>query len=727
MPDKPNSREGKLPKSVAEAIPVLMAPYANDPKQIQRALQAILDYQPSSRAPSEAAPSPSKPSATQNISIQGQLAVLEAERRAASVPSRQIPLSPRPAAGSKSPRSKPTVSDPLGISKAFQPPTQVKGPTLVEDPLSFVWKHFPKPTAGARPTLVKPGDEHGVITGKRDPISVTEEKTFLWPDSLEAAMFKLDKATGFRLRDAARAKERGLFRQYLFYAGGGGDRVDPTVLKNAILMATRPTVSGLQAIQRAVSNARLAGATGADVMGMLPVSVPDVFAAAPNRRPVPTRTGALISYGLAERFLRDIFGRSGIPESGFSSEFGYYTAAQAQADAKRQAEEEQRQWEAENTQHGHLASDLRQIKDDPNIGRKLLAVLALLPHGIGSAYEQISDKAMRASEWAQGASRAREDPDYRRRAELFSAQTGQLSSTGVMLAGGAMNPNLALALFKAQLAGDGLAIAHDLVAGSPDKAWDFVKEQAKGFIASNDPFENNPNLTPADRIERSANFILSVFGLAQGARNAGRNASRWKQNATAIENSIRSGTVYRDLIRVRPDLLHLPKEMRQLLYLGSKKLSNQKRSWQDIPPEPPPDQAPPPPGGVNDSVKQGSQSGALFDDPVLQARYEAARIKHQKRGPNGSLDWLHPTGIEWQGGYPQFGRHAVFDVVIEPTGNRRRDIKRAMQMIKEMPQLDGKYVWHHHEDWGRLQLVPWDVHTAVGHHGGFVIYEEVFK
>lgn len=34
----------------------------------------------------------------------------------------------------------------------------------------------------------------------------------------------------------------------------------------------------------------------------------------------------------------------------------------------------------------------------------------------------------------------------------------------------------------------------------------------------------------------------------------------------------------------------------------------------------------------------------------------------------------------------------------------------------------GDYIWHHHQDTGRMQLIPTDIHKWVKHVGGFDLW-----
>ena len=82
----------------------------------------------------------------------------------------------------------------------------------------------------------------------------------------------------------------------------------------------------------------------------------------------------------------------------------------------------------------------------------------------------------------------------------------------------------------------------------------------------------------------------------------------------------------------------------------------------------------------------------------------------------------HPvTGIPFdKNGFPDFSSVKTADVNIKPTGKRRSDDKAANAEagLEKTPE---NYTWHHHQDNGRMQLVPRDIHTKTGHTGGFSI------
>ncbi|HFC6382997.1 TPA: HNH endonuclease [Neisseria lactamica] len=90
----------------------------------------------------------------------------------------------------------------------------------------------------------------------------------------------------------------------------------------------------------------------------------------------------------------------------------------------------------------------------------------------------------------------------------------------------------------------------------------------------------------------------------------------------------------------------------------------------------------------------------------------------------------HPvTKVHFDGqGYPDFSAHLYIkngknvDLNIgQLTGDRRLDaiLANAAAGFDKTPE---GYVWHHHQDLGRMQLVKKDVHDKTGHTGGFSIY-----
>jgi hypothetical protein len=85
----------------------------------------------------------------------------------------------------------------------------------------------------------------------------------------------------------------------------------------------------------------------------------------------------------------------------------------------------------------------------------------------------------------------------------------------------------------------------------------------------------------------------------------------------------------------------------------------------------------------------------------------------------------HPkTGIPFdKNGHPNFGELVKEDVKIKPTGSRSRDFIAANEAAG-LPRTPDGYTWHHHQDYGRMQLVPEEVHRATGHTGGFSLWQK---
>jgi hypothetical protein len=93
--------------------------------------------------------------------------------------------------------------------------------------------------------------------------------------------------------------------------------------------------------------------------------------------------------------------------------------------------------------------------------------------------------------------------------------------------------------------------------------------------------------------------------------------------------------------------------------------------------------------------------------------YEGQTIHWTDKGFPDFSPWVHTTPDG-----------TVCDVQIEPTGSRAGDVKAANAACGLAHTPDG-WCWHHHEDAGRMQLVPRDLHGAVGHTGGFAIWGHV--
>lgn len=95
--------------------------------------------------------------------------------------------------------------------------------------------------------------------------------------------------------------------------------------------------------------------------------------------------------------------------------------------------------------------------------------------------------------------------------------------------------------------------------------------------------------------------------------------------------------------------------------------------------------------------------------------YPASKLPTELRGK-------YPNGISYTAqGFPDFKRYAVRDVRIEPSKSRTTDEVRADKLAgySASNPRPSNYTWHHHQESGRMQLIPRDIHDYVKHTGGF--------
>lgn len=78
-------------------------------------------------------------------------------------------------------------------------------------------------------------------------------------------------------------------------------------------------------------------------------------------------------------------------------------------------------------------------------------------------------------------------------------------------------------------------------------------------------------------------------------------------------------------------------------------------------------------------------------------------------------------------GFPDFSRYATKTVNIKLGASRGTDFSRSNRAAfgagnpygSSSPTINGKrYTWHHHQESGKMQLIPEDIHDAVKHTGG---------
>lgn len=140
-------------------------------------------------------------------------------------------------------------------------------------------------------------------------------------------------------------------------------------------------------------------------------------------------------------------------------------------------------------------------------------------------------------------------------------------------------------------------------------------------------------------------------------------------------------------------------------------------------PQPPVAQAPPvtpkkpvviPPGTPPPASVEKLPNGSY----PRNSRYAGERMELP-----GDLKTAYPNGVEFSDkGFPQFDEYAKESVQL-PGGftTRATDKRRAMEILRQQDPnwtQPPNTVWHHKEDGTTMQLVPKDIHTAVGHDGG---------
>jgi hypothetical protein len=169
--------------------------------------------------------------------------------------------------------------------------------------------------------------------------------------------------------------------------------------------------------------------------------------------------------------------------------------------------------------------------------------------------------------------------------------------------------------------------------------------------------------------------------------------------------------------------------------------------------------APPPKAGASPGTSGSSRPNAGPYDPRavrsdLESRYlgkvDSSTVPPEN-GKNVALAGrVHPvTGVPFDyRGFPIFDKHVRFDTRVPPqvSGVRNRDVhmRAATKQLRDSisrgevsaagftprqleaiqrgdAQIPG-FRWHHHQDTGRLQLVPAEVHDRTGHVGGFDLW-----
>jgi hypothetical protein len=155
-------------------------------------------------------------------------------------------------------------------------------------------------------------------------------------------------------------------------------------------------------------------------------------------------------------------------------------------------------------------------------------------------------------------------------------------------------------------------------------------------------------------------------------------------------------------------------------------------------------------GEVFDAVKRRLPSAKFeeLEEEVANAfkRYEGLPLINGKKPRNGhyagntyyeglsdKLKGKYPDGVKFnEKGFPDFSPYAMkfengnSSVVIQAGLSPKADFAAANKAAGLAKKPKG-FTWHHHEDTGVMQLIPTDLHKAVGHTGGWVIWSGGLK
>ena len=152
-------------------------------------------------------------------------------------------------------------------------------------------------------------------------------------------------------------------------------------------------------------------------------------------------------------------------------------------------------------------------------------------------------------------------------------------------------------------------------------------------------------------------------------------------------------------------------------------------------------------------------SNAIYRTPAAQNTYITAASKCPIPSTVKKINGRYPINAQYAGGiwrngdpakmpkdwpygkirfsdrgFPIFNQHlhehptkGFGDIELDhPTGKSWKDIRQADNQfgIDAKYRKDNNLVWHHHEDTGRMQLIPKDLHNAVRHTGGYAIWSK---
>jgi len=379
-------------------------------------------------------------------------------------------------------------------------------------------------------------DEALVASKRRPPKTVTEGRQLQPGNSLEHAMYLLDKATGFKLRDKSRLQDRQLIKDYLSYAAKSGEGVGRLPFEVALkAVQNADPKAGMAVIRRNVSRYRGSGiGTHIDPTAALGFSYVD-FQDGKKTGLVPTQNGSHIALSSAKKILKEYFGTSEFPEEYADGPIASVTQKEIK---ERDSQELLRSRRAKRDSFQALREEINHAPYDLGL---LHYPMPYLSGALGAAFEELTDRAATASENVLGVSRAREDPDYMSKR---NRGLGGINSTATMAANtgvGAMAPLTATLSLGTKVADAGAA----LVEGYKQKGWSGLKEAANKQIANYiDSVNPAKGADLQDSLERTTNLIMTLLGAFHNSRG--------------LIGVIKGRRTYGELVHLYPELRNVP-------------------------------------------------------------------------------------------------------------------------------------------------------------------------
>jgi hypothetical protein len=129
--------------------------------------------------------------------------------------------------------------------------------------------------------------------------------------------------------------------------------------------------------------------------------------------------------------------------------------------------------------------------------------------------------------------------------------------------------------------------------------------------------------------------------------------------------------------------------------------------------------------GVYASLERYKNAKIANGEKPINAIYAGETYYHDLKP---ALKSKYPEGVRFsEDGFPEFTKYAkdLGDgkkfVKIEPQVSHSLDVKAANDLSGFKTTPPG-YTWHHHQEFGRMELVPTDIHREVSHSGGASIW-----